>query len=61
MYESNASILVFPIQDVLKLDNRYILNNHIPSKNNWTFRINNELIKNAYSIKMFAEHNRKDL
>lgn len=61
MYESNASILVFPIQDVLKLDNRYILNNHIPSKNNWTFRINNELMKNAYSIKMFAEHNRKDL
>ena len=61
MYESNAGILIFPIQDVLKLDNNYILNNHIPSKNNWRFRINNELMKNESSIRMFAEYNRKDL
>lgn len=59
MYQSKAGILIFPIQDVLKLDNKYVLNNHIPSKNNWTFRINDDYIKN--NIELFSMYNRKEL
>ena len=51
--QSNAKIIFFPIQDILKMDSRYVINSHIPSTNNWNFRIKN-LIEHEATIKRFV-------
>lgn len=50
--QSNARIIFFPIQDILKMDGNYVINSHKPSINNWSFRITN-LIEYKTTIKKF--------
>ena len=39
MLESNAKIVFFTIQDILKLDDNFVINVHTPSETNWSFRL----------------------
>ncbi len=39
MLKSNAKIVFFTIQDILKLDDNFVINFHIPSDTNWSFRL----------------------
>lgn len=39
MLKSNAKIVFFTVQDILKLDDNSLVNVHTPSVTNWSFRI----------------------
>lgn len=43
MCKSNAKIIFFPIQDLFRTNDKYVLNTHIPSTENWCYRLNFQL------------------
>lgn len=51
MCESDARIVFFPIQDLLKLDKDFVLNTHTPSIENWGFRINDSASLKNYNLR----------
>lgn len=51
MCKSNAYIVFFPIQDLLKTSDRYVLNTHVPSIENWCFRLNVQLSNKYFNIR----------
>ena len=51
MCESDARIVFFPIQDIFKLDKEFVLNTHIPSANNWSFRLNHQFYFKNFHIR----------
>lgn len=59
LYESKAHIVIFPIQDVLRLDDNFVFNTHKPSNFNWSFRINHDYLFNNSNVELFCIYNRK--
>lgn len=62
MYESKAQYLIFPIQDILRLDDKYVLNTHMPNEDNWRFRITKDMLNNpnAAIFKSLNEGEKRD-
>lgn len=51
MCKSNAKIIFFPIQDLFRTKDKYVLNTHIPSTENWCYRINFQLTDRYLDIR----------
>lgn len=56
MYSSKAALIFFSVQDILRLDDKFILNTHKPNEGNWSFRLTKKQL-DSHSVKKFKKYN----